>query len=778
MNAPVSIKKLGKKPVTVSGDLARLPDVFKPYLDRKVWLCWKWKWDGRRWTKPPFKRTGWPGSSTNANDWCTHQEAVAAFKAGKVDGIGIALTGLSNGEIALDLDNCRNPLSGEIEPWAQEIVIDAASYTEISPSGEGLRVIGFGDVSAHTSFEGVDGKDGGVEIFTAGQGRYIVVTGAELPGCWPHLSDVSLTTRRLIEGKGKLHPLVEADKASGGAVPLSGRQSLNVAAPSRDSSSFFRKVNEAVLAHLSDWVPGLLTTAKFQPGTGAWRVSSTDLGRDLEEDLSIHPSGITDFGTRKNITAIDLVMEHGGAADSVEASLWLCERCGIDPVSLGWRSYGVRHQTSGKAKPQSNADAAEGESREAVVGSDGLILNAKGNPIACLANVLTLLRSVPEWQGVMALDRMAARVMLLAPIPDAEGRKPNAFQPRPIIDGDIVKATEWFQRRGLIGVGKDTVGDAINLVAEERGFDPLEDKLRTLVWDGVPRIENWLLDFCGAEVTATQPEAYIKAVGRCWLISAAARALRPGCKVDSALVLVGPQGIGKSTAGRILAYGDWFSDTLPPVHSKDASDHLRGVWIVEFGEMATASRADVEEMKAFITRTTERFRPAYGRMEIEYPRRNVFMGTTNRDAFLKDDTGNRRFWPVEVTEIDAARLEAERDQLWAEAVNAFDKGKQWHLTAEEAELANDRQAAFVITDEREQTLARKLAGRQAVSSIECLDLLEMPHDKKDQMAVGNMLRSLGWTRKSDGKRKFWVAPLTTSPDPRWSVPTDDGPDFG
>lgn len=407
----------------------------------------------------------------------------------------------------------------------------------------------------------------------------------------------------------------------------------------------------------------------------------------------------------------------------------------------------------------------------------GLILNDKGLPLSNTANVMTVVRSTADWRGVVAFDRMSCKVMLLTSVPSATGTISNSFKPRPLADSDIVKAQEWFQHNGFPSIRKESVADGITAVADENGIDPLQDKLRSLVWDGVPRIDDWLETYCGATVSDTQPDTYIKAVGRCWLISAAARALSPGCKVDSALVLVGPQGIGKSTAGRILGY-DWFSDALPPVHSKDASDHLRGVWLVEFGEMATASRSDVEELKAFITRTVERFRPAYGRLEVEYPRRNVFFGTSNRDAFLKDETGNRRFWPVEVTTINADGLLADRDQIWAEAVHAFDAGQQWHLTADEAHIAKVQQAAFVVVDDRAELLAQKLLGRSTATALECLELLGMKSEKREQMEVAGMLRALGWSKRTNGFQKFWAAPLTTSTSERWSEGGQHAGTFG
>lgn len=269
--------------------------------------------------------------------------------------------------------------------------------------------------------------------------------------------------------------------------------------------------------------------------------------------------------------------------------------------------------------------------------------------------------------------------------------------------------------------------------------------------------------YCGAEPNRDQPEEYIAAAGKRWMISAVARALSPGCKVDTALVLVGEQGIGKSTLGKILAYRDeWFSDALPPVHSKEASDHIRGKWLIEFGEMATHSRSDAEEFKAFMTRREEKFRPPYGRREIEYPRRCVFFGTSNKDAFLKDDTGNRRFWPVVVTKVDFGAVEEDVDQLWAEAVWLFDQGERWHMDAAEAALAAGQQEAFMIVDERAELLRQKLKGESKITVLDALHLMDMGREKRDQNEMGGMLRSIGWRKRHTKTGNIWVPRVITS----------------
>lgn len=195
------------KPATIQADLGNLPAVFWPYQDLRIWTTWSWVYVKERWTKPPFQPNGLHAKSQGPETWCTYADALDTVQNGKADGIGIMLHGMKSLEIAIDIDHCRDLATGVIAPWAMQIINEAASYTEVTPSGTGVRIIGQGDIGGiHRRFNNVDDADGGLEVYTAGQSRYITITGLQVPGCWPVVSDIARVSSRLVENKGRLHP--------------------------------------------------------------------------------------------------------------------------------------------------------------------------------------------------------------------------------------------------------------------------------------------------------------------------------------------------------------------------------------------------------------------------------------------------------------------------------------------------------------------------------------------------------------------------------------------
>jgi predicted P-loop ATPase len=294
-----------------------------------------------------------------------------------------------------------------------------------------------------------------------------------------------------------------------------------------------------------------------------------------------------------------------------------------------------------------------------------------GQPLTNLANAALTLREAPELKGIVAYDEMLRLTLVMRSLPGS--RMAAVAEPRPVQDTDVAAIQEWMQRHNMRRMSKDTTHQAVDLVGRERAFHPVLDYFNGLTWDGERRAGGWLNAYVGVDHCD-----YARTIGTMFLISMVARIFKPGCKCDYMLVLEGQeQGTMKSTVCEILA-GKWFSDCMPDIRSgKDASQHLNGKWLIEVSELSAIYKSDAELLKSFISRKEERYRPSYGRKEVTEKRQCVFAGTTNKSAYIKDETGGRRFWPVKVGTIDIEGLTRDRDQLFAEAVHLYRNGAKW-----------------------------------------------------------------------------------------------------
>jgi len=238
----------------------------------------------------------------------------------------------------------------------------------------------------------------------------------------------------------------------------------------------------------------------------------------------------------------------------------------------------------------------------------------------------------PDWQGVLHQDESALEIVARSAPPWNDDRS----LPSTWTDTDDVAAAAWMQRQ-VIAVGKDIVSQAVWRVARDRRFHPIRDYLDSLVWDEEIRLEEFANVYFGAE-----PSEYVDAVGLGFFLGAVARIYEPGAKVDTCIILEGPQGSLRSSALRALGE-PWFTDELADLGSKDAAMQMRGKWIIELAELDAMQKTEVARIKSFMSRSVDRYRPPYGRRVITVPRECVFAGTVNHSVYLKDETGGDAF---------------------------------------------------------------------------------------------------------------------------------------
>ena len=393
-----------------------------------------------------------------------------------------------------------------------------------------------------------------------------------------------------------------------------------------------------------------------------------------------------------------------------------------------------------------------------------------GEPRALIANAALALERAPGMEELLAFDEFSLDIALRRQ-PPWSSREMQADEPW--ADHDSTGAAVWMQREHAVHASSAVAGEAAVWVARKRSFHPVRRWLRSLHWDGDPRLDTWLSKYLGAPAAG-----YTASIGRCFLIGAVARIMEPGCKVDNALILEGPQGILKSTAIRILAGGEqWYTDDIPPIGTKDAQISLCGKWIFEISELDAMLRADPAAIKSFISRQVDRYRPPYARKPIKVPRQCVFIGTTNQTEWMRDETGNRRQWAVPCTKIDIDALIRDQPQLWAEAVALYENGTSvfptdakviGEIRAEqhkrmESDVWEDKVLRWCESPERLPDAHGR--GAPPLSSlpfdVTIADILthciERPIERQDQPAknrIVRILKSAGWDMQPvwDGSR--------------------------
>ncbi len=392
---------------------------------------------------------------------------------------------------------------------------------------------------------------------------------------------------------------------------------------------------------------------------------------------------------------------------------------------------------SGERKPDPNKRFRSAVTPHNAVAAWGLAANDKLKPLGNVANAVIVLQKDPRW-GPSELWHDA----FLDRVQTQDGDTAREWR-----DDDDTRLTVYMQQSiGMTTISESQVASAVRYVARQRPRHCVRDHVQAFSWDGVERIEHAFEDFWGVVPAANQPCAYVRAISANFFIALIARIMQPGCQVDTMVIFEGLQGIGKSSALRVLG-GAWYMLASESVTSKDFFQVLAGCWVSEIGEMDSLSRAERGRAKLVISTPTDRYRPSYGRHARDFPRQCIFAGTTNHDDYGDDDTGLRRFLPVRCGELDIPGLTIARPQLLAEALHWFRQGRSWWEVPLAVDAQSDRQAGDVWTD----TVLDAAIGKPDVAIADllrdALKIRDADMTRAQELRVGRILKLAGWTKK-------------------------------
>jgi predicted P-loop ATPase len=465
---------------------------------------------------------------------------------------------------------------------------------------------------------------------------------------------------------------------------------------------------------IAEFLPDIYTETNL-PGRYTYAAGSTAGGAVVYNDGAfLYSNHATDPAAGRSVNAFDLVRIHkyGQLDDEDERDTPVTKLKSYEAMSR-WAAElpEVKEQMAAERQAEADTDFSDMLSTDPVEEAEGddepeedtswtkkLTLRPKSSECEpTVNNVRLILANDKRLRGRVCYNAFTLRRCARDPLPWTPGREGL----RSWEDSDDA-GLRWYLEKVWGISNRGVIADAEELTARETSVHPVREYLSGLVWDGIPRAETLLIDYLGADNTPLNRE-----IAKRWLLAAVSRVLRPGCKFDTILVLVSPeQGIGKSQLADILA-GEWFQDGLPQIGSKDSMQALRGAWIVEVNEMAATKKVEDEAIKQFFAARNDRYRESYGRYEADHPRQCVFIGSTNTREFIVDNTGGRRFWPVDVharaadvgPRMDALRCV--RDQIWAEVMAMYKAGDTslWFSEPQYLSELTERQTQHTQEDE-------------------------------------------------------------------------------
>ena len=448
---------------------------------------------------------------------------------------------------------------------------------------------------------------------------------------------------------------------------------------------------------IEKFLPGVYTACAVE-GRYTYTEGSSSAGAVVYDDKFLYSHHATDPIGGLLVNAFDLVRLHkfGGLDDPARNTPVnkLPSYLAMEELIRSDEATKITIGLEKQKEAEEEFNILEDEDKDSEKWRGRMDINSKGNYLTTANNVILILCHDKKLADKIALDDFAHRAAIKGDLPWRKYTRGGYLD-----DKDIDCLNNYLEK--VYGLkGPQTVKSALSEVLLKNAYHPVRDYLNGLSWDGISRVETLLIDYLGAEDCA-----YTRAVTRKMLIAAVARVMKPGIKFDTMLVMTGRQGQGKSLLVSRLGK-DWSSDSLNTVQGKEAYEQLQGSWLIEVGELSATRRADVNAVKHFLSKQVDRFRAAYGRTVEDYPRQCVFFGSTNTDFFLRDATGNRRFWPVETDDTRRAKnvfndlIETEVDQIWAEAVELYKAGESLVLPPELEQVALQKQESHMEESEK------------------------------------------------------------------------------
>lgn len=719
------------------------------------------------------------GGSAKVNDpetFGTYEQAAAEFERGVYQGVGVLLSSGTD-TIIVDIDDCLDDagMPGALAQTAIDLF--GKTFTEVSQSKRGLHFIMRGVLPSWVTREKVTIDGHSVEVYSKSSTRFICITGDELHEAPVIANQAALEVflRQFgFDQNGQSATGVEAEGPGGMPDSLTDTDTDTVTVEHADNEiiGLLRQRNKR--GRITRLLAG--DASDYKDASGAVDLSSADGALCFE--IAYYT---------KDYNQIQRIFETSklAARDKWKTRKDYRERTINGAIERTQGHYWGTAKVAGSGSVVKGVAAlVTANARYAVLLSGGvaeLALTPKGRIASTVANGMWVLAHSHQTMGRIAYNEFGGMLLINAPLRELFGGIAPIEQ-TPFHEDHLIHVRGWFNTLEM-SFGHDDCLRLILAVAQSNKVNPVRDALDLAHdgWDGVHRLENALATYFNVDVQNNLE--YHRAVLKAWMISACARVYAPGSKVDHVLVLEGKQGTGKSSAVKALVDAiapDYFAEGLPLISGgNDVKLALRGKWVIELAELGAVRKADTEQVKAFLSATSDSLRVPYGKMFETWPRRAVFIGTANNSEYIADESGGRRFWGVSCGVIDVKALTRDARQLWGEAVHRYRAGEVWHLIDPLAiKQAKGEQAARQVSDAWDDSIrgfmGRTFTERKSLEqSWQIAELFgaifpsshitanpqEFDQIKKNRFSA--CLRRAGWhTRKSMGLNRWRLSDET------------------